>query len=102
MTFPFPVNPSNNSDHHTLGIHVPCGGVQLQLDIGADIYVYRSQEDGRFVFEIVTGDGTDQSNRCAVIQAGQHEVPRIRVMINESIVSDDGARKSDCCGGCCG
>lgn len=89
MTKNFPVNDPDEAEHHTLGIHVPKGGVELQLDVGMNLYVYRSTIDGKFVVEIETGDHTEVRDCTHKVQHDAMHVPVLRVMINDWVIDDN-------------
>lgn len=66
---------------------LPNGGLELQLNCGMTIYVYRSTIDSKIVVEIETGDSTEQSGEF-LVEHDQMGVPQIRVMVNEALVVD--------------
>lgn len=95
MTFPFPVNPPDAYEHHTLGVHIPAGGIELQLDIGMNLYVYRHPESGVFVVELVTIEHLDEprlpDDEREYVEHNEDGVPKLRVYVNECVVSDYGS-----------
>lgn len=73
---------------NVISVPVPETGVELQLDCGMTIYVYRSQIDGQTVVEVETGDSTDDSGEF-VVEHDELGVPQVRVMVNEAVVSGE-------------
>jgi hypothetical protein len=72
---------------HVVSVQVPSTGIELQLDCGMTIYVYRSQIDDRVVVELETGDAADDSGDF-VVTHDLDGVPQLRVMVNEAVVAD--------------
>ena len=72
-----------------LDVTVSDDGISISLDVGVDIICYWSKsEPGRFVIEIDTSGGIE--GLPGMIRTLAHDVPDIKIMLNEAIISNDG------------